>query len=103
MKITETEIGTFQELSGKNYPKFEAFEMDAKQKKIILDYLENTPHVAESPSLAIDVFTKERRFVPIAAQSDGKYIWRSDIAYYFDKYNLKLPEEFIDHVLNQTH
>jgi len=31
--------------------------------------------------------------------NDGKYTWRSDVIYYFEKYNLKLPDEFVKEVL----
>ena len=27
----------------------------------------------------------------------GKYGWRSDVTYYVEKYNMKLPQEFVDH------
>ncbi len=33
--------------------------------------------------------------------SDGKYEWRSDVIYYVDKYDMELPDEFIQHVLAQ--
>jgi len=33
--------------------------------------------------------------------SDGKYQWRSDIIYYVEKYDLELPEEFVNYVLEQ--
>ena len=99
MKRKRTEIGTFYELSGNKYPKFTAFEMRPQDKAKVLHYLEEADHIAESPSMAVDVFTKERLSKAIALQADDKYIWRSDISYYFDKYNLKLPDEFINYVL----
>lgn len=34
--------------------------------------------------------------------SDGKYEWNSAEIMYFEKYNLKLNDNFIQHVLNKT-
>lgn len=97
----EKEIGTFKELGNDKYPAFEATPHEIPEKEIVLKYLEETPSVAAAPSILRDVFTGERLKMDLFAKSDGEYIWRSDIAYYFDKYNLKLPKEFIDHVLKQ--
>lgn len=33
---------------------------------------------------------------------DDKYAWRSDLIYYFEKYNLKLDDDFIAHVMSKT-
>ena len=33
--------------------------------------------------------------------TDGKYEWRSDIAYYVEKYNLRLSKDFEDYVLKK--
>ena len=97
------EIGTFKELKNNNdkYPAFEATPNEIPEKKIILEYLEGTPSVAVAPAIVKDIFTGERLKMELFAKSDGIYIWSSDIAYYFDKYNLKLPKEFIEHVLKQ--
>lgn len=32
--------------------------------------------------------------------TDGEYSWCSDLAYHVEKYNLRLPKEFEEHVLN---
>ena len=45
-----------------------------------------------------DVFTGE----PITAEngilSDDTYAWGSELAYYVDKYNVRLPREFEEHI-----
>ena len=76
--------------------------MPADKKEKVLYYLLNAPHIAESPSMAVYAFTKERLHMPISLQGDDICIQRSDIAYYFEKYDLKLPDEFIEYVLKQT-
>lgn len=52
--------------------------------------------------MTMDVFTKERLYTAISLQGDDICIRCSDIAYYFEKYDLKLPDEFIEYVLKQT-
>ena len=32
--------------------------------------------------------------------TDGEYSWCSDLAYHVEKYNLRLPKEFEEHVFN---
>lgn len=93
------EVGTFKEIENGNYPEFEATKTAIPEKMKVLKYLKETPSVAVAPAVLRDVFTGERLNMDLYAKSDGTYIWRSDIAYYFDKYNLKLPDEFINHVL----
>ena len=34
--------------------------------------------------------------------NDGIYSWSNDLAYYVEKYNLRLPADFVNHVLNQS-
>ena len=31
--------------------------------------------------------------------TDGEYIWKNDLPYYVDKYNIKLPQSFIEKVI----
>ena len=102
MEEKRIEIGTFRELNGNDYyPKFESLKLPADKKEKVLYYILNAPHIAESPGMAVDAFTKERLHMPISLQGDDICIWRSDIAYYFEKYDLKLPDEFIEHVLKK--
>ncbi len=68
-------------------------------KEKVLDYLKSAKIVAVSPSIPRDVITQERIPGDFCYYSDGKYSWRSDTIYYFEKYNLKLEDEFIQHVL----
>lgn len=96
------EIGTFKEIENDDYPPFESTDQPIPEKEIVLRYLKETPDVAAAPAILRDVFTGESLHMELLARSDGVYIWRSDIAYYFEKYDLKLPNEFIEYVLQQT-
>ena len=59
-----------------------------------------------SPSLftsapVIDVFTDEEVTTADNGYSDGEYTWYESEIYHFDKYNLKLNDDFIEYVLNK--
>lgn len=52
------------------------------------------------PMIARDAITGERIGVP-AVYRDGDYSWRTETIYYFEKYNLALPDDFVAHVLSK--
>ena len=35
-------------------------------------------------------------------QSDGTYVWPSGLAHYIEEHNVRLPDEFVEHVMNQA-
>lgn len=49
-----------------------------------------------------DFFTGEVVMFPDHGRSDGVYRWGESLAYYVDKYNLKLPDDFVSHVLSKS-
>lgn len=53
-----------------------------------------------SGSITKDVFTGEPTGVLGGIRTDGEYVWGMDLAYYVDKYNLRLPDEFVTHALS---
>ena len=69
-------------------------------KKKILEYLRNGRITAAAAGTANDIITGKTIDEPFCMFTDGVYAWRSDTIYYVDKYNLKLEDEFINHVLN---
>ena len=46
----------------------------------------------------MDVIAGKRINSEWVLHSDGVYEWTSDITYYYEKYNLILPQDFINHV-----
>ena len=56
---------------------------------------------AVAPAIVTDLINPQIRFGELYMMSDGKYGWRSDVIYYVEKYDMELPEEFVQHVLNQ--
>lgn len=53
-----------------------------------------------SGAITKDVFTGEPTGILSGIRTDGRYSWGMDLAYYVDRYNLQLPEEFTKHALN---
>lgn len=74
-------------------------ENPTPDKDLILKYLKSGKIVAVSPSFITDVISGKKTKNQLMMMTDGVFEWRSDIVYYFDKYNLKLPDDFINTVL----
>ena len=70
------------------------------EKQAILDYFHSIPAWAVAPGVFKDIFTG-KIVIGIEAFEDGVYYWHSDTVYYFEKYNLKLPDDFIAYVLSK--
>lgn len=97
------DIVEFREIHGNSYPSITSLTSDIqdKNKHFIVEYLKNGKHIAESPAKAVDLVTGESLGIPLSMQSDGKYWWRSDVAYYYEKYNIKLNDDFVKYVISQ--
>lgn len=49
-----------------------------------------------------DIVTGQETDIPDTGFTDGEYLWYAAEIYHFEKYNLKLNDNFIAHVLNKT-
>ena len=96
-------IGMYKEIGGDGYPPIRELLSEApiEGKVIVSRYLKEQPDVAASPGFMKDEITNERIPGTLLMYSDGVYAWRSEVVFYFDEYNLRLPEEFINHVFEQ--
>jgi len=95
-------IGDYEELvPGEGYDSMKAhFEKGAYPgKEKIVKYLTCGKVDMASFQLPKDVFTGERIPMTMLGTNDGVYMWWNTLAYYVDKYNLRLPEEFEKHIL----
>jgi hypothetical protein len=72
-----------------------------KEKKKIIEYMKKCKIEAVAPAIVTDLINPDIKFAELYFMSDGKYGWRSDIIYYLEKYDMELPEEFVQHVLKQ--
>ena len=70
-------------------------EEPIKNKEEVLEYLKKGKIVAYAPGRVKDVVSGKYIDGDLCCYTDGTYEWRSDTIYYFDKYNLRLDEEFI--------
>ncbi len=98
-------IGRFKETHNKNeYPSiFVAIHENVPENKnIILDYLKHGRDVASSPGYLYDKINGETLLRNPTCYTDGKYYWRSDLIYYYEKYNVELPDDFIKYVLKNS-
>ena len=48
---------------------------------------------------SVDVLTGESTGLRGNIRSDGYYSWPISLAYYIDRYNLRLPDDFVQHAL----
>jgi hypothetical protein len=67
----------------------------------VVSYLKNGKKTYARTETPKDVFTGETIPVESYGMTDGEYSWNSVLPYYVEKYNLKLPKEFEEKVLNK--
>lgn len=68
----------------------------------IIAYLKNGgKEDMTSMSIQRDVITGDPIFSADTGRNDGVYTWWTSLAYYVEKYNLRLPEGFERHVLTK--
>ena len=80
-----------------------ACQQSYPEKQKIVSYLKNEGKcIMVQAKIAKDRLTNEliSGLFGLELFSDGKYSWWSDLAYHVDKYNLRLPTEFENYVLN---
>lgn len=73
-------------------------------KEKIVSYLKNNGEAtAATAGVSKDRLTQERIKGErgLVHYTDGVFTWISDLAYHVEKYNLRLPKEFEEHVLNK--
>ena len=98
-------IGKFRETHNKDeYPSILTAIHDEppKDKAKILRYLKSGKVGAMSPGYLYDRVNSEIILRNPTCYNDGTYAWRSDLIYYYEKYNVDLPEDFINHVLKKS-
>ena len=68
-------------------------------QKLISDYLRKGTIVLAQLSRNKDIFTGELIDTEVLVMTDGEHYWCNQLAYYVDKYNLRLPREFEEFIL----
>lgn len=97
-------IGKYRELCENcEYPSImDSFEKEPYEgKDRIVSYLKNGKEDMISTKAPIDVISGERIPGDKLGMNDSVYTWWNTLAYYVEKYNLRLPKEFEDHILHR--
>lgn len=95
-------IGIFREnYKDDKYPSIMDFIKDTEpsKKDEVIKYFDKSKISSVSTSYVYDEIGKVQTSIPLVMKTDGEYAWRSDLEYYYNKYNIDLPQEFIKKVI----
>ena len=95
-------VGYFRELDRRisSGPTLEDSRSDTPlvQEDRVVAYLRDAPVVMASPELLTDVLDPSVGIGTLAVHSDGEWTWRSDLAYYVERYHVRLDPDFVVHL-----
>jgi len=101
-----TDIGFFSEMGLSAYTKesIKDYLTDHVDydKTAVIAYLSSFKHFASCPKNAIDCITGETISPSFLIYKDDEYCWPDFLIYHIRKYNIKLPKEFVDKVMNKA-
>jgi hypothetical protein len=76
----------------------------APNEQKVISYLNGGYVLLDVPETAVDVIAGKGRIIGGSSLvSDGTWVWRRDLAYYVGKYHLRLPAEFLDHLIQRKY
>lgn len=96
-------LGNYKEYGAENAPSMldvSASEPYLGKEKIVNFLIENGKAGLATAKVPSDRITGERIGGELILKETERFSWWSDLAYHVDKYNLHLPKEFEDYVLN---
>lgn len=70
-----------------------------EHKDEIISYLNGGEVGLACSAFSHDVFTGEQLGIREQTRHDDAYEWGEDLAYYVERYNVRLPQDFVDHIL----
>ncbi len=70
-------------------------------KEEVLRHLKKGKTLSVAAGYAKDVITGESIPGELCFYTDGVFYWRSDVIYYFEKYNIQLESDFLDHIIQK--
>ncbi len=77
-------------------------EYSKEVKEKILEYMKKQDVFSYTTAPVFDVYTREKTGEYDNGRSDEVFYWHESTIYYFEKYNLKLNKEFIDHIMKAS-
>ena len=72
-----------------------------QNKSVVLEYMKKNEAEAVQSRTMMDYISGTALNGSVECFTDGKYFWTSEEIYHFEKYNLKLNDDFIQYVLNR--
>lgn len=98
--ITDFPVGNYLKIETLNKNKK---KLEKKQKSKILFFLKKHKPTTYSGSWVKDIVTNENTKIPFRMyQEEELFYWNDCHMYYFEKYDLKLNDEFIRYVLERS-
>ncbi|MGW6449445.1 hypothetical protein [Lentzea sp. NPDC055074] len=92
-------VRTFDGITADGTPKLFRPAMSGSEFTAVLAYLDNAPVVLASRELVPDLLDPARpRQVPMAYQTDGRWVWSSSVAYYLRTHRVCPDVAFLAHV-----
>ena len=80
--------------------KFIGYHLDVKET-ILKYFKEHNSETAIITCASTDYISGEKLSNSVICFDDGEYCWTSEEIYHFEKYDLKLNDDFIRHVLSK--
>jgi hypothetical protein len=71
----------------------------APHQDAVVAYLQGGHLFIATPSPTTDVIDRRTLIGPPHYLTDGRYVWPGDVAHYVRAYNVRLPDEFVEHVV----
>ncbi len=67
-------------------------------KDRVIEYMDAQKRYASCPKAVIDLITGEEIAQSFSVYTDGEYEWCDFLPYYIKKYNIMLPQSFLDKI-----
>ena len=93
-------VGRIKENNGPEFPALRSLiGKPMREKERVVKYLKTAPAISAAAASMKDVLTNQYTGRELLIHTDGKFLWRSDVTYYVEKYDMELPAEFVKHIL----
>ncbi len=77
-------------------------DKETYDKAMVITYLKSQKRVSGCPRAAIDCVTGEEISPSYSVYTDGEYDWCDFLIYHIEKYNVLLPQDFVEHIMRQA-
>lgn len=82
------------------YAPSDVVQPQVASKEVIVRYMTGAPTVAAIRTFVFDEVEPERRHrISLTYSSDGEWVWSALTAYYVERYDVQLPEPFVQWIL----